>query len=553
MNTKDEDKETLYEEKWHPIEDKFNDNAALENFFRFFLINRTKNFVAKNNVYDEFQKWFYSKSEMYGMREILDEIDRYSDYYLDVYYKDINDLNPKIRDIIREFRYISSDMPASFIMEAYSMIDSKEIKVDEFIEIVSIINSFIVRRAIIGLDTSGITRFFPTLLKKVYDLMSLEGVNFLEATKIVVINNNTGVASRMPTDSELKDNLLHINVYNYKDALKWVFDKIENHNNPMPISTKHLQIEHLLPQSNKKWIDLLGVTEDQYEYHLNRLGNLTLATQKDNVIMSNNMFEYKKSVLKESAHLRLNLEIINLNDWNVEEINKRTLYLIDKIIELYPYYASELENDTLREYKESSLPRMKELIDAGVINVGDVIYLTIDKNASKAILIDESHVEFKGEKVKLNEWGQRVSGWKSIRIYAYIIVEGENKTLHEKRIEYVNNKNNNSIVFQGEINKKNKNKTRSDFIQWMKQNYPEIERPDIMSSNVMLSINNDIGFSINDLINKKITLDEYENLYIEYFTQIERKSPSSHASVQKNNAKYFIEFYNNFYFRDDNE
>ena len=101
----------------------------------------------------------------------------------------------------------------------------------------------------------------------------MENISFLESTKIVAINNNTNVASRMPTDHDLKEELKHINEYVYKDAFKWVFDNIENYNNPVLISTKPLQSEHLLPQANAKWIEQLGTIDEEYEEYLNKLGN----------------------------------------------------------------------------------------------------------------------------------------------------------------------------------------------------------------------------------------------------------------------------------------
>ena len=95
-----------------------------------------------------------------------------------------------------------------------------------------------------------------------------------------------------------------------------------------------------------------------------------------------------------------------------------------------------------------------------------------------------------------------------------------------------------------EITNENKKIHRRNFLIWMHRNYPNIKRPDIIFSNVMLSIKNNIGFSINDLINKTITVDEYQDKYENYFKIIGRKSPKGHASVHKWNAKFFLEYYN---------
>ena len=98
-----------------------------------------------------------------------------------------------------------------------------------------------------------------------------------------------------------------------------------------------------------------------------------------------------------------------------------------------------------------------------------------------------------------------------------------------------------------QITKSNKKEYVTAFVLWMEKNYPNIKRPDIMGSNLMYSINRDCGFSINDLINKNITLDVYRDKYEAYFETINRKSPKQHANVHKWNAQYFIEFINDVY------
>lgn len=94
------------------------------------------------------------------------------------------------------------------------------------------------------------------------------------------------------------------------------------------------------------------------------------------------------------------------------------------------------------------------------------------------------------------------------------------------------------------ITKLNKREYQDSFVTWMEEKYPNIKRPDIMGSNIMYSINRDCGFSINDLINNKLTLDMYRDKFESYFETIHRKSPKGHANVHKWNAQYFIEFIN---------
>ncbi len=93
------------------------------------------------------------------------------------------------------------------------------------------------------------------------------------------------------------------------------------------------------------------------------------------------------------------------------------------------------------------------------------------------------------------------------------------------------------------ITKENKKVYQENFANWLEKVYPHLARPDIMASNVMYSINNNMGFSINDLLSGKLTLDEYREKYEEYFEKIGRKSPKGHSHVQKGCAKYFLEFF----------
>jgi hypothetical protein len=45
--------------------------------------------------------------------------------------------------------------------------------------------------------------------------------------------------------------------------------------------------------------------------------------KKDNSKMSNLMWDYKNEVLKETAHLKLNLELMEIDKWNLEKIESR--------------------------------------------------------------------------------------------------------------------------------------------------------------------------------------------------------------------------------------
>lgn len=82
--------------------------------------------------------------------------------------------------------------------------------------------------------------------------------------------------------------------------------------------------------------------------------------------------------------------------------------------------------------KRASLPGMDRLFEWGIIKAGDIVEVRNRENTD-AIFIDSKYVDFKGEKLTFNKWGQKVTGWSTIRIYEWVKIKGSEKTLHEMR------------------------------------------------------------------------------------------------------------------------
>ncbi|HCL4447780.1 TPA: hypothetical protein N2D04_003841 [Clostridium botulinum] len=82
----------------------------------------------------------------------------------------------------------------------------------------------------------------------------------------------------------------------------------------------------------------------------------------------------------------------------------------------------------------TTLPGMDKLFEWGIIKAGDAVVIK-NRDNSEAIVIDSKYVDFKGEKLTFNKWGQKVTGWSSIRIYDWVLIKGKDKTLHEMRQE----------------------------------------------------------------------------------------------------------------------
>lgn len=82
----------------------------------------------------------------------------------------------------------------------------------------------------------------------------------------------------------------------------------------------------------------------------------------------------------------------------------------------------------------TQLPRMDWLIEQGIVNIGDEVYI-INHPDEVAIIKNVESVEYKGELMSFNQFGCKITGWKAIQIYAYMKKVGEKDTLAELREE----------------------------------------------------------------------------------------------------------------------
>ncbi len=440
MCTDDEKKEDVFVDSWQPFEAKFEDSKKLELFFRFFCMNQLRDSVNKNDVYEEFRKWFDDTIKARNVEDAIEYISSYADMYNLVYKEPLSNYkNEKMWKCLKDFRNIKSDMPAPLMMEMMHLYKNNEITSDQFVDITTIINSFIIRRAIVGMDTSGITRFFSTVLRTIMSVVDDDYSNIVDVVRFAFVDDNINKGSRMPTNDELKTKLDLLNVYDYPDALHCVFDKYENEKITYPVETMGYQIEHIMPQKGEKWFDIVKIYEPEYTQQVNRLGNLTLTTKHDNPKMLNNLFEYKKEILKDTAQFRLNSDIYNKPEWNKDEIDSRTTKLINEIIRLYPYDLSEDSAFYSEQLvKNRYLPKMDKLIEWGIINVDDELVLGRYRETSKAKLLDQDTVLFNGETLKISQWILKLYGISNgLNAYREIYPISSQYSLDQLRKDYI--------------------------------------------------------------------------------------------------------------------
>lgn len=350
MDLNNNEQEEYFNKYWMEIEKNISsDPKKLESFFRVYLAIKNKKLPAKRSIYNEFKRWYYQNSEL-SLKDIFKDIIKYSNYYNEIYHTEINKIDKALREPIKEYRIIGSELPAPLIMGFYNLYQNDEINKEQLSELISIVNNYLVRRSICDLDTKSITKLFAPLLSDVIDYCRGDYNLIVESLIHNLIVRNKNDSMFVPDEVQLYDMVLNSNVYKNKNVLRIFLDKLEHDQNPAPVDLDKLNIEHVMPQNPRnEWYDILNVDQETYERNVNRLGNLTLASISDNSRMQNRLWDYKNKILATTSHLKINKEILEIDQWTIEEIDKRTKNLINEINRLFPY--PKIENKDKRVEK----------------------------------------------------------------------------------------------------------------------------------------------------------------------------------------------------------
>ena len=397
MNVDSDEQDNLYATYWQPTENLFIKNGKMENFFRMFLANQ--NYVLDNmeDIYNVFQVWFINQKDEFGrsVEDILEIIYRYAKYYYNIFINSTVSFESPIKEALTEFKKSTIEPTAPLLMEINNLYDKTDpngnrlVSAESFAKIIDLFNIYNMRRNLCNLRTGVLTRIIPPMLRDIIDDCNGDYTNIYNSCVKYLVDNNRGKASQMPDNSYMKLNLGNINAYALKSYLKIAFEKLESvifsednksfRPNPARLNFSNLSIEHLMPQTiTPEWYEVLHISQEDYETQLNRIGNLTLATQPDNSRMSNNPYDYKKEVLRSSGHINMNKEILEIEEWNVDEIDARTTKIIDRICLVYPY-------------ESSSEPEMKKYNIFYKVNNSDIIATIYEDGTIE--LQPESYIE----------------------------------------------------------------------------------------------------------------------------------------------------------------
>ncbi|HQX18109.1 MAG TPA: DUF262 domain-containing protein [Anaerolineales bacterium] len=263
-----------------------------------------------------------------------------------------NEPDKEIKARLMRLNILEVSTAYPFLMAVYESYSQKNLSDKEFVEVLEILENYIVRRYLTNDPTNYLNKMFPTLWREI------SPTKLAETLKKVIITKN------YPADSRVRREVLTEQVYDKRiqtsNKIVLVLDTINRFlsvkSGGYTVLDNTPTIEHILPQTpSSEWKAHLGTNwEEIYTENLHTLGNLTLVTQEWNSKLSNSSFENKKNILASHA-LTLNKEYFKqkIVKWDEKAIQDRANFLVDTILE----YWSELGTPPIAQKSTGTKPK----------------------------------------------------------------------------------------------------------------------------------------------------------------------------------------------------
>lgn len=331
MDLSDNFQKEMYNIYWYKMEQSL--KGMFSDFVRDYLIIKLNKFPTKSKVYDEFKKYFYlnfSRTEE-SVETLIKDMYHYSTFYEYIVQK--TEKNDKINSYLVDLAELDVKVMYPFVLKLYSNYDNGTLLKDDFIYILSLLESCIVRRIICGLPPNSLSKITISLIKDINETNLIKSVEKIIAGK-------RGV-QRFPNDEEFKSHFIYKDIYNLK-ICKFLLNKLINTDSKVILNINEFTIEHIMPQTNNlssKWVNALGENWEQiHSKYLHTIGNLTLT--RYNGEMGNKFFTEKRDMEKGyiDSPCKLNTDLAKINTWNENEILNRAnrIHNFAKDIWAYP-------------------------------------------------------------------------------------------------------------------------------------------------------------------------------------------------------------------------
>ncbi len=352
------DSDALYAQYWQQFDEPFWRHVISQGrlnrprsdlFLQHFLASRQARDIAITHLYVEYKHWIERARPFASLSEELSAIARQGADFRRL-------MQPKRDDSVHALATFLEAFDIGTVFPLLLSLLETSPAAEDWREYTTILESYLLRRAVCGLTTKNYNRVFLTATRQLHK----DGTSPAHLRDYLLAL--TGDSAAWPTDDQFANAWITTHAYAALNNAKIVH--VLGSLNEMYLTNKHesiridgpLSVEHLLPQN---WIEhwplpdgTKGLTiaeiyttpEDDPRVmatrHRDKLlqtfGNLTILTQPLNTSLSNSAWSSKRPALLNASLLPLNQELHAHDTWDETSITARGHELLKRALRIWP-------------------------------------------------------------------------------------------------------------------------------------------------------------------------------------------------------------------------
>lgn len=325
--------DALYDGYWYPMEAAFGDaySSMFGEFMRDFL---TMKLGSPQNIWTVYQtfKNNYAAGRVRAdqVEELVKELYHHATYYVRLRQPEQEE-HAGLRDALKRLRNLEIGVAYPYLLSAYAAAAGGQISKDGLVEVVRMIEAYLMRRAVCALPTNTLSSTFASFGRQ------LNEDDYINSVKARFLS--LGWARRFPKDEEFRRSFLERDSYRFGKR-RFLLSNLENYGRKEHVNVSEYTVEHIMPQNenvSEAWQQELGDNwAEVHDKYLHTIGNLTLTGY--NSEMSDRPFAEKKTLEGGfiNSPINLNTSVAAEPIWNEEAILKRANMLADRAIIIWP-------------------------------------------------------------------------------------------------------------------------------------------------------------------------------------------------------------------------
>lgn len=328
-----------------------------------------------------------------------------------------------------------------------------------------ILEYYIISREFGDCNEKEITRAIPKILGDIKnnELVNQDFINNLYSNLIYLPKqklDSKEVKYCIPDELIIKQGFESTKIYEKNaEFTKLFLIRVLTNDTKISYNFSNITVEHVLPQKfDSNW----NVDINEAETYKHTIGNLTLTPKEYNSAYSNKSFNDKKLVMQKDEFW-FNNEIIKVENWNINEIKKRSNKIFDLFKEIWNFDAikvNKLDNQNTK-LMAIEFDLLEQRIHKILQHETSFRRLNIDSQTIKNILIKYFFENYSYEKIEELLFQNNFKGWVPCAILDYFDIH---KPLNMDIIKWIND-NGSKIDELTEILRN---------LTWYKENYKDI-------------------------------------------------------------------------------